>query len=189
MSDATRVPDDPTPIRGLIGDTLTAAGVNLSWRCEHPRIELRYKDAVNGVRQYREQCLQCGGLVRQVKKSEVPSELRSSVPPFDEALQQQWWASRLAEYRQQREEQQQQERERWWRQYSDYLKSPEWRARRYLVLQRANGVCEGCESAPATHVHHLNYQHVGDELLFELVAICQPCHQKAHPDKPIGTDD
>ena len=30
------------------------------------------------------------------------------------------------------------------------------------------------------------YAHVGDELLFELVAICRPCHERLHPKSSTG---
>lgn len=45
--------------------------------------------------------------------------------------------------------------EEWQTQYEAYRKTPEWQARRQLVLKRAQGICEGCLSAPATEVHHL----------------------------------
>ena len=82
-------------------------------------------------------------------------------------------------------EREQRDRE-WWAWYSAYLETPEWAARRQLVFLRARGVCEGCRSASPTHVHHLTYEHAGDELLYELVALCQPCHQRAHPAKDIS---
>jgi 5-methylcytosine-specific restriction endonuclease McrA len=81
-------------------------------------------------------------------------------------------------------EQEQQDRE-WWAWYSAYLKTPAWAKRRQLVFDRANGLCEGCRSAAPVHAHHTTYAHVGDELLYELVALCPACHQKAHPDKDI----
>ena len=90
-----------------------------------------------------------------------------------------------AEFEERVSEQQEEER-KWWVWYSAYLETPEWAERRRLVLQRARGLCEGCRSAPAAHVHHLTYEHAGDELLFELVALCLACHQKAHPDKEIA---
>jgi 5-methylcytosine-specific restriction endonuclease McrA len=79
----------------------------------------------------------------------------------------------------------------WWEWYSAYLQTPGWAARRALVLQRAQKLCEGCRAAVPVHVHHLSYAHAGDELLYELVALCADCHQRAHPDKDItgpGTD-
>jgi 5-methylcytosine-specific restriction endonuclease McrA len=69
----------------------------------------------------------------------------------------------------------------WWRVYGDYLGSPEWEERRRLVLDRAGGACEGCRCARATQVHHKTYRHVGAEFLWELVAICNDCHQRLHP--------
>jgi hypothetical protein len=65
--------------------------------------------------------------------------------------------------------------------YQDYLSSPAWKHRRDLVLWRSRGICEGCQSSKATEVHHLTYEHVGEELLFELVAVCRACHEKIHP--------
>jgi hypothetical protein len=89
--------------------------------------------------------------------------------------QQREWAKRRAE----REEQ----RRQWWDWYDRYLESPEWRARRKLVLRRAGGICEGCLERRATQVHHRTYEHVGDELCFELIAICDQCHDRVHADK------
>ena len=50
----------------------------------------------------------------------------------------------------------------------------------WAVLQRAGHICQGCLSAKAEVVHHLTYDHVGDELLYELVALCRACHDRAH---------
>jgi len=90
-----------------------------------------------------------------------------------------------AEYAQRAAERERQDRE-WWEWYSAYLKTPEWAKRRQLVFQRARGLCEGCRSAAPVHVHHLSYERAGDELLYELVALCTACHQRAHPEKEIG---
>ena len=59
-----------------------------------------------------------------------------------------------------------------------YLNSVRWRRLRALVLKRAKGLCEGCGEANATEVHHLSYNHIGDEFLWELVAVCRKCHEK-----------
>jgi 5-methylcytosine-specific restriction endonuclease McrA len=78
----------------------------------------------------------------------------------------------------------QEERERadegWWRDYSEYLGTSAWSERRALVLRRANGMCESCLKARATQVHHLTYNHVRNEFLWELVAICRDCHERFH---------
>lgn len=73
-------------------------------------------------------------------------------------------------------------------QYADYLRSREWAERREKVMQRARGLCEGCRVRPATEVHHLTYEHVTREFLFELVAICGDCHARLHdaPGRPTA---
>jgi len=69
--------------------------------------------------------------------------------------------------------------------YTKYLLSPEWAMLRSKVFQRVIardgvGVCEGCREQIATQVHHLTYEHVGHEFLWELVAICEDCHKRLH---------
>lgn len=64
--------------------------------------------------------------------------------------------------------------------YVAYLQTPEWRARRELVMQRAGRLCEGCRLEVATEVHHVTYEHLGNELLWELRAVCRGCHERIH---------
>lgn len=96
--------------------------------------------------------------------------------------QRQEWEQRRTEADRQR----QQEQDEWWDWYTGYLQSPSWARRRQAVLTRAGGLCEGCRESAAVHVHHTTYAHAGNELLFELVALCHACHQIAHPDKVIA---
>lgn len=65
--------------------------------------------------------------------------------------------------------------------YAWYLTTPEWDRRRRAVLRRAGHTCEGCGAIGlALQVHHLSYKHVGAEFLWELVAVCDPCHDLVH---------
>jgi hypothetical protein len=75
---------------------------------------------------------------------------------------------------------QQRESKEWWRRYTAYLQTPAWHARRRRVLARADHLCEGCREQPATQVHHLTYQRLEHEMLFDLVAICDACHDAIH---------
>lgn len=52
--------------------------------------------------------------------------------------------------------------------------------KRRKIIDRCNGRCEGCGEAPVAQVHHLTYEHVGDEFLFELVGLCNRCHDRMH---------
>ena len=65
--------------------------------------------------------------------------------------------------------------------YNEYLKSPQWKAKKNLVLKRANYCCEGCGASKVSlEVHHLTYERKGMELLTDLVAFCGRCHELAH---------
>lgn len=64
----------------------------------------------------------------------------------------------------------------WWGKYQAYLRSPEWQIRRGKVLARSRGMCESCGDRPAREVHHLTYKHLGREPLWDLRAVCEPCH-------------
>lgn len=69
----------------------------------------------------------------------------------------------------------------WWTWYRGYLETPMWFTRRDMVLERDNYRCtatlKGC-TGRATQVHHLTYDHAGNEPLFELVSICENCHNQ-----------
>lgn len=83
-------------------------------------------------------------------------------------------------------EQEQRDRERaeqskeWWARYDAYMRSPQWREKRDAVMRRAGGFCEGCGKERATQVHHLTYAHLCAEFLWELRAVCTPCHERIH---------
>ena len=65
--------------------------------------------------------------------------------------------------------------------YREYLKSDEWKRKRYVVLKRDNWTCKYC-GAKATQVHHLKYAkyQIGKEPIKWLVSVCRPCHRKQH---------
>lgn len=86
------------------------------------------------------------------------------------------WEQRTAELAEQRERQ----NEEWWARYAEYLQTDEWRERHDLVMRRCRGVCEGCGKAKATQVHHLTYKRVREEMLFDLVGVCDDCHDALH---------
>ena len=66
------------------------------------------------------------------------------------------------------------------RNYHEYLKTDEWGKKRQLVLNRCKNICEACGINQAEAVHHLTYEHIYDEFLFELIGICHKCHSKIH---------
>jgi len=62
-----------------------------------------------------------------------------------------------------------------------YLKSDEWKRKRYVVLKRDNWKCVYC-GARATQVHHKKYakKNIGKEPIEWLVSVCDTCHNKKH---------
>jgi hypothetical protein len=64
---------------------------------------------------------------------------------------------------------------------NEYLKSDEWRRKRYVVLQRDNWRCVYC-GARAAQVHHKRYarKNIGKEPIAWLVSVCNSCHESQH---------
>lgn len=64
--------------------------------------------------------------------------------------------------------------------YPEYLESPEWQARRKVMLRRAVYRCQVCNRDRLLHVHHRTYEHRGIELPSDLVVLCDECHELFH---------
>ena len=149
--------------------------------CGETRSELRKRIIKGGAVQYVEQCQNCGETTSSPKShTEVFNQFGTyEIAAYDDHLKESYRKSKAEAHQQSKKT----EKDQFFSWYSEYLKSPEWRAKRLKVLARAKGICEGCGEVHATQVHHLTYERVGDELLFDLVAICDECHHKAHKDK------
>jgi hypothetical protein len=70
-----------------------------------------------------------------------------------------------------------------------YLKSDEWKRKRYVVLRRDNWRCVFC-GGRATQVHHKRYakNNIGKEPIEWLVSICKSCHEAQHFKQPIDLE-
>jgi hypothetical protein len=65
--------------------------------------------------------------------------------------------------------------------YGDYLKTPEWGAKKNRKLIMAGNRCQVCgTTAKPLDCHHNSYERLGDELLEDLVVLCRSCHQRHH---------
>ena len=155
-------------------------GYELSLRsgCEHDDsdYELRRHVIASGVTQYKFECQVCGRRGNAISKHDpIRTNLKSEPPFTDPELQERYWRN-VAIARQS-------ELDSWRDEYNQYLESPEWHAKRELVLARDWHECQakldGCTKA-AEHVHHLTYEHLFNEPLFELVAVCRSCHDQIH---------
>lgn len=148
--------------------------------CNHENTEVRLRTVRGGATQIFCQCTDCGDtLGSAIKKNSVSGDL----PAFNEALPGKHVAAKKLDYdriarkhfhlQKQREASHQKE-------YDAYLSSKKWAQKRQKVIERSGGLCEGCRERVAEDVHHISYDHIYDEFLFELVALCRQCHDRIH---------
>ena len=65
--------------------------------------------------------------------------------------------------------------------YKEYLKTPEWAARRARALRTAKGACQLCNATGVVlDVHHRTYKNRGNEKFADLIVLCRACHGKHH---------
>jgi len=102
------------------------------------------------------------------------------LPPLkDETISHRYWQARFARH----ETALSQRREENAEAYDAYLRSEQWRRKRAKRLEidrhRCTAMLDGCTGA-ATEVHHLTYEHCGDEPMFDLRSVCGSCHRRIH---------
>lgn len=66
--------------------------------------------------------------------------------------------------------------------YNRFLQSDYWKQVREWILQRDNYTCQSCGATTYLQVHHLTYEHHGEEHLHpeDLITLCRDCHKRAH---------
>lgn len=64
--------------------------------------------------------------------------------------------------------------------YLEYLRTPEWKERRRVLISRRDSRCEQCTRTSALHIHHLTYERRGRERDSDLRVLCARCHRKTH---------
>ena len=67
-----------------------------------------------------------------------------------------------------------------------YMFSDKWYSIRTQVFERDNYTCQSCESKHYLRCHHIDYSRLGDELLSDLITLCDTCHTALH--KQLGYD-
>lgn len=71
--------------------------------------------------------------------------------------------------------------------YEGYMQSKRWKEKRRQKFAQVGYKCQRCgydaDKSPVeipVDVHHLTYEHLGDEPLSDLIVLCRHCHQKEH---------
>ena len=128
--------------------------------------------------QFKMQCLKCGKTGPALAHAKMTEEQRRNAPAVDPSIRQAYWQQRQEQRAAEWAEEKASRTGEWWNRYHSYMTSPEWYDRRRRVLLRDNHRCQSCLELPATQVHHLTYRHLGNEPLFELVSVCNDCHER-----------
>lgn len=150
--------------------------------CQHEQVEYRIRTIKGGARQLIRQCVKCGCAVGNAAKMDP----NASAPDWDAALSDRAHAemeeirSRIYEIALDRTANLETEG---YADYEEYLASSKWARKRTAVLERDQDLCQACLNRQATEVHHLTYERIFDEPMFDLVAICRPCHERLHKKK------
>src|SRR5882724_3169206 len=142
------------------------------------------------ARSLREQCPACGKLFGQAishtragpDTPEADLKAAERYLELQQAEREAEWRARDSERRRSRDA----SKQAWDAEYQQYLQTDAWRERRERVLKRANYICEGCRINQAVQVHHMTYDDVGGEFLWQLVAICRDCHERYHGRGPYA---
>ncbi len=161
-------------------DPAVVAGLSFP-NCRCLLTDKRVAKRSNGIQVLVKQCLECGRSLGAISKK---NHDLSKYKQFEESLRvkhqedrKKFYDERFLEERKQRVNSVE-----WWARYHEHIESAKWKAIREKVLARDCYTCRGCGTKRAQQVNHLTYDHLGNELLFELVAICVDCHRIIHPD-------
>lgn len=148
--------------------------------CSHFNKVLRFKTNDLEEKIFGYQCVQCGYRIGEyLTQGDVKSSgytNTDSVMEFDRSILKEW-KSHVEKMKHAHWEKQKNKFREW---YHNYLTTERWKNIRQLVINRENNVCQGCRKSEIANVHHLNYDWIGYEFLFDLVGLCEPCHRRIH---------
>jgi phage terminase large subunit GpA-like protein len=66
------------------------------------------------------------------------------------------------------------------KEYSKYLRSQDWKDRRTVLADQWNNKCACCGGNNILQLHHLNYDSLGTETIYDVVLLCKGCHCDIH---------
>lgn len=75
--------------------------------------------------------------------------------------------------------------------YREYLRTPEWKRRRYYHLKSTGYHCQVCNAAAKQkrlNVHHRKYTTLGNESFTDLIVLCEDCHGLFHREGKLAKE-
>ena len=152
-------------------------------KCYCAKSETRLRTKRNGQTAIYKQCKTCGSSVgNPIAKKNYSNDELEKLPIWDEQLSFKYNNKRNESLQLAQQAEEERSSNEWWNHYNSYLDSHEWKKVRKRVLERDKWLCQGCLEKQASQVHHLTYEHAGEELLFELISVCDSCHDRLHAD-------
>jgi len=148
--------------------------------CTHPDSAVRKNVKSNGAVNYYRQCLSCGENLEHLRQNDLSADVKASAQPLDRELRREWWIRQTTIWKMFYDAARKEEHDQFTKLREEYMRTPQWRSIRVKVFSRCDNWCEGCGDAPATEVHHLTYDRLGAEMLFDLVGVCRSCHERIH---------
>jgi hypothetical protein len=158
------------------------------WTCECSGQIYVYRIFTNGMKHWGKQCLNCGKW-RSVKQCDVPLRERSILPLFDPDIslkfqdrKQKDYGSSVQSVKQEEYQSEQEKREA-------YYKTPAWKmkcmTRRNVNTKLFGGRCEICFENRGHICHHMTYERLYNEWIFDLACVCEECHTGLHAPNPF----
>lgn len=149
--------------------------------CKHKIVDTRILRQCNQVKL---QCLDCGQAVgNPIAHNKLKPETLVGIVDFDEDLRESG-RKKMADERHSdfldRQAQIGRKIQVMRMDHAEYLSTPEWKMKRQMVIEREGNLCQGCRKSQIHDIHHASYETHGDELLFQLVGLCRPCHERIH---------
>lgn len=145
-------------------------------------VNMPRKDNAPTKRNYCKNCHDVSGLVKMINPNEwktLPLLTRSKADDLQRERHQR--VTKFYQYLTDKRQQHFQARKKeHTERYHAYLDSPEWKDKRLRVLNRDKYICQGCLINKATQVHHLTYDRIFKEPLFDLTSVCNDCHHNIH---------
>ena len=148
--------------------------------CRHPEVIVTIEHRQDNLLRLYHQCLNCGGAfkTKPLSQKQFSKHIKSE---FSQSRFEDWDANRDAENNRLREfVKVNNTATSHYYKYQVYLRSPQWKEKRELVMSRDNSTCQHCKNVPATEVHHLTYENLFKEPLEDLISLCSSCHALEH---------
>lgn len=150
--------------------------VQEEFKCECTDRRYVKKTKSNGSIEVRSQCQRCGDAIAVKRASLSPTVDINALPESSDDAKKARSEKMNARRTELASDSQSKKDAEFWSIYSEYMQSDQWKSRRRAVFERDKHVCQACLIRKAEQVHHLTYQHVFNEPLFDLISVCKLCH-------------